>query len=78
MTNSTNIQFVCEDFGRGCLTLFLSACLLFPFQNFFATFDVPVVLVLFHRFDWWEQLGGGFARGPLFYFNLQPIRQLSD
>ena len=27
----------------------------------------------FHRFDRSEQLGGGFARGPLFYFNLQPI-----
>ena len=32
----------------------------------------------FHRFDRSEQLGGGFAHGPLFYFNLQPIRQLSE
>ena len=56
----------------------LCLSLLFPFQNFFAAFDVPVMLVSFHRFDPWEQLGGGFARGPLFYFNLQPIRQLSE
>ena len=29
--------------------------------------------LLERAFDWWEQMGGGSTRGPLFQFSKQPI-----